>query len=280
MLSRFGVGVLGGWAMVAMMLAAIIGGYVCYGLAVIHRMSRVMELGAMMSGAVFFGLTLSFTVLRNELRSHPITRLAPGAREVATALMRRLALITLIALPPAIALHALVRTNITLRLDVSAVLHEVAEANYLSAALYLAHVAVLMAITFGPMKVPHRFAMMPMYLGVATAVTRGWSWFPFVTCLVLVAGYWFWRRFESQLSLSPPRRVRPEAARQSAIAQWWQARHAQRIVRAHATGGTRARIAALLATQSTSPVAVVSIIAATLYLALNRAIGTRLQRRG
>lgn len=96
----------------------------------------------------------------------------------------------------------------------------------------------------------------------------------------LVAGYWFWRRFESQLSLSPPRRVRPEAARQSAIAQWWQARHAQRIVRAHATGGTRARIAALLATQSTSPVAVVSIIAATLYLALNRAIGTRLQRRG
>ena len=268
MLWRFGVGVLGGWAMVAMMLAAIIGGYVCFGLAVAHRMSRVMELGAMMSSAVFLGLTLSFAVLRNELRSHPITRLAPGARKVATELMRRLALITLIALPPAIALHALVRTNITLRLDVSAVLHEVPIVDYLSVALYLAHVAVLMAITFGPMKVPHRFAMMPIYFGAFTAVTRGWSWFPFIACVVLVVGYWFWRRFEAQLSLSPPRRTHPETQHPNAIAQWWQARHAQRILRAHATGGTRARIAALLATQSTSPFAVVSIIAATLYLAL------------
>ncbi len=268
MLWRFGAGVLGGWAVIAILLVAIIGGYVCFGLAVSHRMSSVMELGAIASGVAFLGVVFSFTVVRNRLQSHPIMRLVPGARDVATALMRRLALITLIALPPAVAMHALARTNITLRLDVSALLHEVPTANYLSAALYLAHVAVLTAITFGPLKVPHRFAMMPMYFGGVTAVTRGWSWFPLVTCVVLVFGYWFWRRFESQLSLSPPRRDPSAAPRPSALALWWHARQVQRIVRVHAVGGTRARISALLATQSTSPFTVVSIIAATLYLAL------------
>lgn len=274
MLWRFGAGVLGGWPMVALVLLMIIGGYVCFGLVLFNptshfnRMSGTVEMGAIASAAAFLLAMLSITVLRNAMRWHPIARLAPNARIVITALTWRIAIIAVIALLPAFVLRAAAWVKIPATDEASASLFDIAPLGYFSAALYVLHVAVLIALTFGPLKVPLRFAFLPIQFGAFSFVTRGWSWWTLIFCAVLVVGCWFWRRFQSQLSLSPPRRIGPEAARPNAISQWRHAKHVQRIVRAHAAGSTRARVTALLATQSTSSFTVASIIAATLYLAL------------
>lgn len=280
MLWRFGAGVLGGWATITMVLSMIVGSYVCFALVLFNpsshfaRISLTVELGAMISGATFLLAAFSITVLRNAMRWHPIARLAPNARIVITALTWRIAIVAVIALVPALVLRAAAWVKVPLILDVSASLLDITPLSYLSAALYLLHVAVLTAITFGPLKVAQRFVFTPIYFGTFISSSRGWSWWPFIACAVLVILFWGLRRFEGALSLSPPRwqnrtyQTYPEEPGKTTYWQRWESRRLKRAARASGSGSARKRIAALLAAQSVSSFTVVSTIAATLYLAI------------
>lgn len=283
MLWRFGAGVLGGWATITMALLMMVGGYVCFGLVLFNptshfkRMSATVELGAMFSAMGFLLVTFSITVLHNAMRWHPIARLAPNTRTVITALTWRIAITAAIALLPAFVLRAAgwVKIPLTLdTLDASASLYDISPLNYLSAALYLLHVAALTALTFGLFRVTQRFAFMPIYFSSFIGSSRGWSWWPFIVCAALVIFFWGWKRYHGQPYFPPPpRRDRtyqtyPEEPGKTTFLQRWEARRLKRAARATGFGSTRKRVAALLAPQSISPFTVVSTMAATLYLAV------------
>lgn len=280
MLWRFGAGVLGGWLIVLLALLMIIVSYACFGLVLFNpishfnRTSATVELGATISSATFLLVTFSITVLHNAMRWHPIARLAPNTRTVITALTWRIAIIAVIALLPAFVLRAAAWLKIPWTLDVSASLFDITLLGYLSAALYLLHVAVLTALTFGLFQVAQRFAFMPIYFSSFIASSRGWSWWPFTACAVLVIFFWGWKRYHGQPYFPPPpRRDRtyqtyPEKPGKTTFLQRWEARRLMRAARATGSGSTRKRVAALLAPQSISPFTVVSTMAATLYLAI------------
>jgi hypothetical protein len=271
MIWRFGVGLLGGWTMIAMMLAIVAGGYVCAGFASVCHEKSHLEFGTVMSAMAFLLIVFSLTLLVKGLHAHPLARLAPGARTLAMSCLRRLAVISAIALLPAAVLRALVWEKSGTDSSLPLVLHDLQFGYVESAALYLLHVAALMAITFGPLKVPARVAGMTIYFGAMVWSRQGWSSAPAISCVVFVTIFWLWRRFETQLSLSPPPRRHASGAANPAangLMQWWEARYLQRAARATHARSARDRIIALLATYPVTPITVFTTLIATLCLAI------------
>lgn len=271
---RFGVGLLGGWWMAAIGVGAIACGYAALlyvkfnPLRFVGGVESFVETSAMLVTVAFLAIAFAPTALRCVWRDRTLLRIAPGAKRMTSALTRRLIVVALIAMVPAVILRALLSVKFGYSIDPTISLADVAFKNYAFVTLYLAHVIVLMTITFGLLKVSTRFIFLPIMYGTMQWSSGGFSWIPLATCVVLVLARFCWPTFEAWIG-ARPYWSRPFVERKKDRTPWRIARLQQRAASAVAgPGGASLRIAALLASNTQTPLTVMTGALVVLYLVL------------
>ena len=270
---RFGAALFGGKWMVAIALGAVACGYAALMYVIFNPLRHVsaaasiVEIPAMISATAFLALAFAPTALRSVMRHRMLLRLAPGAKRLASALTLRLIAIAMIAMLPAVVLRALLSAKFGDNIDASISLADVTFINYALVTLYLAHVVVLMTITFGLLKVSLRFAFLPIMYGTMQWSSVGFFYLPLAACAFLVCVTWFrrWRQVDENTPLSW-HKLRAERARQRT--HWWAGRWQRRAATATGGGAASPRIAALLATQPSALFTTLSVVALIAYMVI------------
>ena len=270
---RFAVGLLGGWWLAAIGLGAIACGYAALVYVIFNPLRFIggvksfVETSAMLVTVAFLAMAFAPTALRGAWRDRTLLRLAPGAKWMTAALSRRLIVIALIAMVPAVILRALLSVKFAYSIDATISLADITLKGYAFAILYLAHVVVLMTITFGLLKVSTRFAFLPILYGAMQWSSAGFFWLPLATCVVLVLARVCWPTLEGWMG-AKPYWAHPAAERPKRM-PWRIARLQQRAANAAlGPGGASLRIAALLASNTQTPLVIVTGAVVVFYLVL------------
>lgn len=271
---RLAAGLLGSGWMAATSLAAIGCGYAAL-LYVIFNPLRYasganwfVETSAMLVTVAFLAMAFAPTALRCIWRDRTLLRLAPGAKWMTAALTRRLIVVALIAMVPAVILRALLSVKFGYSIDATISLADVTLKNYALTSLYLAHVVVLITITFGLLKVSTRFVFLPIMYGTMHWSSAGFFWLPLATCVVLVLARVCWPTLEAWMG-DKPYWGRPAAERKQDRTPWWTARLQQRAASAApGSEGASLRVIALLASNTRTPLTIATIVVVVFYLTL------------
>lgn len=271
---RLGVGLAGGWWVVAAIFFVVAMSYVALGYVMLHPlrllrgMQASLDMASLLAATLFLTLTCAPTALQRAWRDRTLLRLAPGARRISSALTRRVVVLAVIALVPAVILRALLWSKVSTDIYATISLADVTLKNSVLVALYLAHVVALMAVTFGPLKVPTRFVFLPIGQGAMQWSSSGFFWMPLASCTVLVIARLCWPVFEAWVGARPVW-GRPAAERNRDRIPWWTARLQRRAASAAAgTKGATRRISALLASDARTSLTFVTGAVTVLYLAL------------
>lgn len=269
---RLGVAFLGGRWIAASALGAIVVGYAALlyaGFSPLRRVGGIetfIEMAALLVTVVFLATAFAPTALRTAWRTHPMLRLAPGARGITSALTRRLVAIALIALVPSLVLRALLSIKFGNSVDATISLADVTLKNCVLTGLYLAHVVVLIKITFGEFKLSSRSAFLPICYGAMQWSSTGFVWLPFATCVVLITGHFLWPILVAWVG-EKPYGAKPQNELKKNRTPWWTA-HLQRRAASAVAGndGASMRIAALLASNSQTPSTLITGALVVMYL--------------
>lgn len=250
---RLAAALLGGGWMVAISAAAIAFGYAATLYVWFHPLRRVkgdeplIEIFAAVAIIVFLLLAIAPAALRSAWRERTLLRLAPNAKRLKSALTRRLVLVVLIAMVPAVMLRALLSLKLGTSVDATIAFADVTVKTYGVAVLYLASVAVPLAITCGLLKVPLRSALFFLMYPPMYGALFGYWWMSWASCATVLFVQWGQQTFKVQMAANEFR-ARRAAAKGRARPPWWIARLQQRAASAAAgPEGASLRIAALLA---------------------------------
>lgn len=274
---RFGIGLLGGPWMLAMALAALVASYVALIEVMLHPlrqfdgMAQFVTQATIYAAAVFLGAILAVTMIWRQQRDNTLLRLTPNVSALIRALTRRICMVIPIALLPAVFLRALSTLKFTHGLNSVVYLADVPTSAMVMASLYLVHIAVLLMLTFGLFRVPPRFAFLPIFYGAVTWSSGGFFWIPLIACVVIIIGYYLWRRLEMG-SVLPPRRTSPWPVNLMTMWDAWQLR---RAANASGRGQAYTRAAALLAPREHWAKFALAVGAVTSYVFLTILFGPR-----
>jgi hypothetical protein len=271
---RLGAALAGGPWVIAAIFFAVAMSYVTLAYVMLHplRLLRdfqtLLGFASLLAATLFLTLTCAPTALRRAWRERTLLRLAPGAQRMNAALTRRVVVLAVIALLPAVILRALLWSKVSTDVYATISLSDVTLKNCVLVALYLAHIVALLAVTFGPLKVPLQFAFLPISQGAMQWSSPGFFWMPLVSCTVLVIARRCWPMFEAWVGARPDW-GRSAAQRKRDRTPWSIARLQKRAASvALGPEGASLRIAALLASNTRTPLTIMSGAATVLYLVL------------
>ena len=260
--------------MVAAIFFVVAMSYVALGYVMLHPLRLLrniqpsLDMASLLATTLFLALTCAPFALHRIWRDRTLLRLAPGARRISSALTRRVVVLAVIAMVPAVILRALLWSKVSTDIYANISLADLTLKNCVLVMLYLAHVVALMAVTFGPLKVPTRFVFLPIGQGAMQWSSSGLFWMPLASCTVLVIARLCWPMFEAWVGARPDW-GRPAAERKRDRTPWWTARVQRRAANAAAgRNGATLRISALLASDTRTPLTFVTGAVTVLYLAL------------
>jgi hypothetical protein len=271
---RFGAGLLGGnvW-LVAVALCAMVGSYAgliyvaTHPLTHFNRVASNAEMVSMPTGIVFFGAVAAITALRQREREPTLLRLAPGAARIFLQLTWRLAWLAIISVVPFVILRAVITMKLANTVNATATLADVPFAGYALAVFFVAHVALLIALTFGLFRVPLRFVFAPVLYAPTLGISKGWSWFPLGICAILIVSVWCWRRFDvdaftARFASKPVAQITRERTPR------WVAWQQRRATRATGRNAATLRVTALLGSLSSVFQTLPTVLVLVLYMTL------------
>lgn len=270
---RFGVGLLGSRWVTAPIVAVMTLSYAVLAFVLLHplRLLRsvqpLLDITALLAAPLFLSLAFAPAALRRAWRNRPLLQLAPDAKRMTSSLAHRLYLIALIAMIPAIILRALLWSKLGTDIYATIALSDISLQSYGLVTLYLSHVVILMAVTFGPLKVPAQFASLPIMYGAMSWHGTFWLWMPLLVCVFMVGVTWF-RRWWLTDEKTRSRWPQPFAMWSRQRTPWWTALLQRRAARATGANGVSVRVVGLLASRSSVFVTVATVLALVIYMAI------------
>ena len=272
---QLGSGLLGGWWALVIALAALIYGWVALANAamqpvpVYQTAAAVAETAGTIASVSFVGAILAIVLVLRESSRHALLRLSPNVQPMVVAINVRLALYAVLSLPPAIILRALIAVKHSYELNAVIALADISTQGYLTVTLKLVYVAALIVITFGWLRVPTRFAFLPLFWGIMPWSRPVFMWLPLVACVVIVVGHRLWLRSDRAAPLTV-RAAKPQQ-RPSLIERFatWRLR---RAARGMGDRSSAHRVTALLTTQRSSLFTFITVLAAAVHIAIAPAV--------